>query len=154
MRGLLYDVLRHRFVAWLAVLLQTMLFLSVPIAVSQIQALVGLAPGNVITMHYIILILCFGICLQLLRLLTGSLWTSIGFHLAYLEIARFRHLVIWKWRSKNYNLPRYSARIRRGIYLYRYDCYWGHFCITCYTRCEAFHSEKCIIRTNSLSYMY
>lgn len=94
LRGLLYDVLRHRFVAWLAVLLQTMLFLSVPIAVSQIQALVGLAPGNVITMPYIILILCFGICLQLLRLLTGSLWTSIGFHLAYLEIARF---AIWSY---------------------------------------------------------
>lgn len=89
LRGLLYDVLRHRFVAWLAVLFQTLLFLSVPIAVSQIQALVGLAPGNSINMPYIILILCFGICLQLLRLLTGSLWASIGFHLAYLEIARF-----------------------------------------------------------------
>ena len=92
LRGMLYDVLRNRFVAWQAVLLQTLLFVSVPITVSQIQALIGLAPGNVINLPYILLILCFGICLQLLRLLTGSIWAGIGFHLAYLEITRF---VIW-----------------------------------------------------------
>ncbi|MEN1938670.1 CPBP family intramembrane glutamic endopeptidase [Paenibacillus sp. 102] len=89
LRGLIYDVLRHRFVAWLAVLFQTLLFLSIPIVVNQIQAIVGLAPGNSIDLSYIILILCFGICLQLLRLWTGSLWTAIGFHLTYLEVARF-----------------------------------------------------------------
>lgn len=89
LRGLIYDVLRHRFIAWLAILFQTLLFLSIPIVVNQIQAIVGLAPGNSIDLSYIILILCFGICLQLLRLWTGSLWTAIGFHLTYLEIARF-----------------------------------------------------------------
>ncbi|KYG28725.1 CPBP family intramembrane glutamic endopeptidase [Priestia endophytica] len=89
LRGIIYDVLRHRFVAWLAVLVQTLLFLSVPIVVNQIQAAVGLAPGNSINLSYIILILCFGICLQLLRLWTKSLWTTMGFHLTYLEISRF-----------------------------------------------------------------
>ena len=92
MRGMLFDVLRHKFAAWLAVLFQTLLFLSVSLAVSQIQALVGLTPGNFINMPYIILILCFGICLQLIRIWTKSLWATIGFHLGYLEIARF---VIW-----------------------------------------------------------
>lgn len=92
MRGMLYDVLRNRFVAWQAVLLQTLLFVSVPIAVTQMQVLVGFAPGNAINLPYIILMFCFGICLQLLRLLTGSLWAAIGFHIGYLEITRF---VIW-----------------------------------------------------------
>ena len=89
LRGMLYDVLRYRFAAWAAVLLQTLLFLSVPLAVTQLQVLFGLAPGNTINVSYIILIFCFGICLQLLRLWTQSLWTAIGFHLAYLEITRF-----------------------------------------------------------------
>lgn len=89
LRGLLYDVLRQRFATWLSVLLQTLLFVAVTIAVDLIQALVGLTPGVSINIGYIILIFCFGICLQLLRLWTGSLWTSIGFHLAYLEIMRF-----------------------------------------------------------------
>ncbi|MFJ7980595.1 type II CAAX prenyl endopeptidase Rce1 family protein [Lysinibacillus xylanilyticus] len=88
LRGMLYDVLRYKFVTWLSVLLQTLLIVSVTIAVGQIQVLVGLAPGVSINIFYIILIFCFGICLQLLRLCTGSLWTSIGFHLAYLEIMR------------------------------------------------------------------
>lgn len=89
LRGMLYDVLRHRFAPWFSVLLQTLLFVSVTVAVAQIQALVGLAPGVSINIFYILLIACFGICLQLLRLWTGSLWASIGFHLAYLEIMRF-----------------------------------------------------------------
>ncbi len=89
LRGLLYDVLRYRFAAWLSVIFQALLFVAWTIAVAQIQALVGLAPGVSINLFYIILIFCFGICLQLLRLWTGSLWTSIGFHLAYLEIMRF-----------------------------------------------------------------
>jgi len=89
LRGMLYDVLRYRIVTWLSVLLQTLLFVSVTIAVDQLQVLVGLTQGVSINVFYIILIFCFGICLQLLRLWTGSLWTSIGFHLAYLEIMRF-----------------------------------------------------------------
>lgn len=89
LRGMLYDVLRHRFAAWLSVLLQTLLFVSVTVAVALIQALVGFTSGVSINIFYIILIFCFGICLQLLRLWTGSLWTSIGFHLTYLEIMRF-----------------------------------------------------------------
>ncbi|WCR28421.1 CPBP family intramembrane metalloprotease [Paenibacillus thiaminolyticus] len=89
LRGMLYDLLRHRFAAWLAVLFQIILFILVPITATGLQVLFGLAPGNIINMPYIILILSFGTCLQLLRLWTGSLWASIGFHLAYLEIMRF-----------------------------------------------------------------
>ncbi|MCE5173487.1 CPBP family intramembrane metalloprotease [Paenibacillus profundus] len=89
LRGLLYDVLRHRFPAWLSVLLQTLLFVSVTTAVALFQAFVGLAPGVSLDVSYIVIIFCFGVGLQLLRLWTGSLWASIGFHLTYLEIMRF-----------------------------------------------------------------
>lgn len=89
LRGMLYDVLRHRFPAWLSVLFQTLLFVSVTTAVVFIQVFVGLAPGVSLNIVYILLIFCFGICLQLLRLWSGSLWTSIGFHLTYLEFMRF-----------------------------------------------------------------
>lgn len=46
-------------------------------------------PMSLSSYYSLILILCYGICLQLLRLWTRSLWTAIGFHLAYLEITRF-----------------------------------------------------------------
>lgn len=45
--------------------------------------------GDQITVDYIILLICFGTTLQLLRNFTQSLWASIGFHLTYLEISRF-----------------------------------------------------------------
>ncbi|MBD8499583.1 CPBP family intramembrane metalloprotease [Paenibacillus sp. CAU 1523] len=89
LRGLLYDVLRHRFTAWLAVPLQMLLFVSVPIFVTQLQVLVGMAPGNIINMGYVITIISFGFVLQLVRLWSGNIWASMGFHIAYLEIMRF-----------------------------------------------------------------
>ncbi|UHA73390.1 CPBP family intramembrane glutamic endopeptidase [Paenibacillus sp. 481] len=89
LRGMLYDVLRHRFSTWLSLILQTLLFVAVTTAVALLQALVGLTPGVSIAVPYILFILCFGLCLQLLRLWTRNLWTTIGFHLAYLEITRF-----------------------------------------------------------------
>ena len=58
-------------------------------SVSLLQELVGMDAGNRITLDYMILLLTYGITLQLLRSLTGSLWASIGFHIAYLEVARF-----------------------------------------------------------------
>ncbi|KJB85782.1 hypothetical protein AZ66_22665 [Paenibacillus sp. E194] len=99
LRGFLYDVLRHRFPAWLSVLLQTLLFVCLTTAVALIQAFVGLTPGVSLDISYIVIIFCFGIGLQLLRLWSGSLWASIGFHLTYLEILRF---VIW---PNQYRVP-------------------------------------------------
>ncbi|MCR8842427.1 CPBP family intramembrane metalloprotease [Paenibacillus sp. SC116] len=89
LRGFLFDVLRHRFAAWLAIPIQMLLFISVPISVTLLQVLVGMAPGNVINMGYVILIVSFGLVLQLVRLWSGNIWASIGFHIAHLEIMRF-----------------------------------------------------------------
>ncbi|SDD86715.1 hypothetical protein SAMN05428987_6220 [Paenibacillus sp. CF095] len=91
MRGMVYDGLRFRLrlPVFFAYLTQIILFLLVPMSVSLSQELVGMDAGNRITLDYMILLLTYGITLQLLRSLTGSLWASIGFHIAYLEVARF-----------------------------------------------------------------
>ncbi|WP_245548505.1 CPBP family glutamic-type intramembrane protease [Gracilibacillus lacisalsi] len=57
LRGFVFDVLRHRFATWVAVQLQTLIFLSVPLTTTLLQVLIGLAPGNSINVGYIMLIL-------------------------------------------------------------------------------------------------
>lgn len=72
----------------MALLLQPILFVLAPITVSGLQYIVGIE-SSAITLDYIVLLLGFGFILQLLRIVTGSLWTSIAFHLAFLENSRF-----------------------------------------------------------------
>lgn len=88
LRGFLYSTLRLRFGRVMSVFLQTILFVLFPIGVTVLESLFRSGPME-ITPDYVILIFLFGISLQLMRLITNNLWTSIGFHLAYLEIARF-----------------------------------------------------------------
>ncbi|WP_440115403.1 CPBP family glutamic-type intramembrane protease [Paenibacillus sp. QZ-Y1] len=91
LRGMVYDGLRSRLrlPVFFAYVSQIILFLLVPMSVSLLQELVGMDAGNRITLDYMILLLTYGTTLQLLRSLTRSLWASIGFHIAYLEVARF-----------------------------------------------------------------
>ncbi len=89
MRGIVYSGLRLRLPAYAAYGAQVLLFVLVPVTVNQLQAWSGLGRGNIINADYVIMLVCFGTVLQLWRSLTGSLWASIGFHLAYLTIARF-----------------------------------------------------------------
>lgn len=89
LRGLVYSGLRMRLPAVLAYLGQIGLFVMVPVTVNALQRWTGQTTGVDITLDYIILLLAFGITLQLWRSLTGSLWASIGFHLAYLTLSRF-----------------------------------------------------------------
>ncbi|WP_405113055.1 CPBP family glutamic-type intramembrane protease [Paenibacillus sp. FSL K6-1217] len=97
MRGMVYSGLRLRLPAYAAYVVQVLLFVLVPVTVNQLQAWSGQGRGNNINADYVILLLCFGTVLQLWRSLTGSLWASIGFHLAYLAMARF--VILQKDRS-------------------------------------------------------
>ncbi|OMF89170.1 CPBP family glutamic-type intramembrane protease [Paenibacillus sp. FSL R7-0273] len=89
LRGIVYSGLRLRLPNYAAYMGQLLLFVLVPLTVNVLQSLVGIEKGNFINWEYVILLVCFGTVLQQLRSLTGSLWASIGFHLSYLEIARF-----------------------------------------------------------------
>ncbi|WP_052759762.1 CPBP family glutamic-type intramembrane protease [Paenibacillus sp. DMB20] len=89
MRGLVYSGLRTKFHYVGAYVGQVLLFIGVPVTVNFLQQMAGMEPGVDINTDYVILLFAFGTVLQLLRNITGSLWTSIGFHLGYLEISRF-----------------------------------------------------------------
>ena len=89
LRGAMYSGLRQQLPAAAAYVGQILLFVLVPVAVNGMQGLAGMPSGVTISIDYIILLLAFGTTLQLLRSYTGSIGASIGFHLAYLEMARF-----------------------------------------------------------------
>lgn len=88
-RGYLYSSLSSRLARWLAILAGVALFFLAPLTVSGVQAGVGMGAGNNVTIDYVVLLTGFGIVLQLCRIVTGSLWTGIAFHLAWLEISRY-----------------------------------------------------------------
>ncbi|MCO4850562.1 CPBP family intramembrane glutamic endopeptidase [Bacillus vallismortis] len=87
-RGAVYHTLNGRLKSFIAILLQPILFVLAPITVCGLQYIAGIE-SPAITLGYIILLLSFGFILQLLRIVTGSLWTSIAFHLVFLEHSRF-----------------------------------------------------------------
>ncbi|NTU25529.1 CPBP family intramembrane metalloprotease [Bacillus tequilensis] len=87
-RGTVYSALNRRFNGFIALLLQPILFVLAPLTVSGLQYIAGIE-SSAITLGYIVLLLSFGFILQLLRIVTRSLWTSIAFHLAFLENSRF-----------------------------------------------------------------
>ncbi|MGY0433084.1 CPBP family intramembrane glutamic endopeptidase [Bacillus rugosus] len=87
-RGAVYYALNRRFNCFIALLLQPILFVLAPLTVSGLQYIAGIE-SPAITLDYIVLLLFFGFILQLLRIVTKSLWTSIAFHLAFLGNSRF-----------------------------------------------------------------
>ncbi|WP_025849229.1 CPBP family intramembrane glutamic endopeptidase [Paenibacillus ehimensis] len=87
-RGAVYSALSERFGRIFALFLQPVVFLLAPVTVSGLHLITGFEPAS-ITIDYVILLVTFGVILQLLRLVTNSLWTSIGFHLTYLFSSRF-----------------------------------------------------------------
>lgn len=91
MRGFVYDVLRHRLSVWQSVLVQALVFIAFSAGISLLLVVIGIAPAASLAAlpSQLILHFFFGIALALIRVWTGSLWASIGFHLGYLAMARF-----------------------------------------------------------------
>lgn len=89
LRGLVYSGLRTHLSAFIAVVTQIILFVLVPITVDGLKYAVGMSFQSQVNAPYILLLLLFGINLQLLRIITGSLWASIGFHITFLLCSRY-----------------------------------------------------------------
>lgn len=87
-RGLIFNELNKKFRFIISLVLQPLIFVCVPIVV---MALSSIFFGNpfAVTLDYLILLISFGIALQLYRKYTGSLWMSMIFHVIYLEVARY-----------------------------------------------------------------
>ncbi|MFD1068210.1 CPBP family intramembrane glutamic endopeptidase [Oceanobacillus locisalsi] len=89
LRGLVFDTLRERFATWVSVIMQTLIFMAVALGANILQTLVGIGSLSITIISNLVLFFIFGIALALIRVYTGSLWASIGFHLGYLEMTRF-----------------------------------------------------------------
>ena len=83
LRGYIYTNLAERMPRWAAVLSQAVLFMLWAFALIGLLQLLGGRTGWTVGLDRAILFLTFGITLALVRLWTGSLWGSVGFHLAF-----------------------------------------------------------------------
>lgn len=87
-RGLIFEELQKKFRFFTSLLLQSLIFICVPITVIAMESIFFDRPFA-ITIDYFILLFAFGIALQLYRTYTGSLWMNIIFHIVYLEVVRY-----------------------------------------------------------------
>lgn len=83
LRGYIYTNLRERMPRWLAVVVQAVLFMMWAFALVSVLEYLGGRTAWSISLDRAILFLSFGITLAIVRLWTGSLWGSIGFHWAF-----------------------------------------------------------------------
>lgn len=87
-RGLIFEEIHKKFRFTVSLIVQPFIFICVPI-MSMALASIFFGEPFVLTIPYVILLFIFGIALQLYRKYTGTLWTSIIFHIVYLEVARY-----------------------------------------------------------------
>jgi uncharacterized protein len=92
-RGYIYGTLATVMPRWTASIITLTAFVGLPLPIYVVYfVLFGQAAtfgGHVgITWEYMIVLIPFGIALQYLRVLTGSVWACIGFHAAFLHLAR------------------------------------------------------------------
>lgn len=92
-RGYIYRNLNTRFVRWAAALLTVVLFVMLPTVLTQIQYYVlgmeiRVGGAGSLTAGYLITMAFFGAFTVYLRVLSGTIWTGIGFHLAFLQMSR------------------------------------------------------------------
>ena len=87
-RGYLYRNLSAAMARWLASLVTLALFLLLPVVIAMTQQIVSGEEQQLLSLGYFGLLIPFGIVLQYLRVVTGNVWTCIGFHLAFLQMAR------------------------------------------------------------------
>ena len=92
-RGYIYSNLNIRFQKWASVLLTTLLFALLPVVLAPIQTFViemdvNYGNSSVVTPGYVINMLVFGGFVGYLRILFGSIWVGIGFHLLFVYMNR------------------------------------------------------------------
>jgi len=93
LRGYLFRTLNAVLARWLAALASIGLFVLVPILLALLGFLPGVpsdafAGGGGLGVDQLVLIAAFGAVLVYLRVVTGSVWTCVGFHLGFLQIGR------------------------------------------------------------------
>ena len=85
-RGYIFGMIKMRSNTWKSSLITTALFVVFPIIVITIQDLIGIASTMPLSVGYLFTLLFFGSFVQYLRVLTGSIWTGVGFHLFFVQM--------------------------------------------------------------------
>lgn len=87
-RGYIYRNLNTALPRWAAGALTVVLFVLLPVLLTPVQhyligTRISVGGAGSITASYIITMMLFGVFTQYLRILSGTIWTSIGFHFAF-----------------------------------------------------------------------
>lgn len=83
LRGYLYTLFAERMPRWVSVIAQAVVFMIWAFALVAISEAIGGRSNWSIGLDRVVLFLTFGVTLALVRLWTGSLWASVGLHLAF-----------------------------------------------------------------------
>jgi membrane protease YdiL (CAAX protease family) len=92
-RGYIYRNLNTRMSRWLAGAATVALFVLTPVLLVPLQEhvlgmTITVGGASHLTAGYLITMLIFGSFVQYLRILTGAIWTGVGFHFAFLMLNR------------------------------------------------------------------
>jgi membrane protease YdiL (CAAX protease family) len=95
-RGFIYSNLNTKFARWKSGLITVGLFVLLPVLLTPVQKYVlgmqdvYVGGSSSIAVSYVITMFLFGSFVQYLRILTGTIWTGVGFHLLFVYI---NHLI-------------------------------------------------------------
>lgn len=92
-RGYIYRNFSSRHRRWVAAIFTTALFVLLPLVLVRIQSGVfsmeiNIGGSSSITVPYLITMMIFGFFVLYLRVLTDTIWTGMGFHLAFVYMNR------------------------------------------------------------------
>lgn len=92
-RGYIYSNLSVAVRQWLAGAITVVLFVSLPAVLFPFQKYVLGMSGNIggadsLTVEYLVMMVIFGSFVHYLRIASGSVWTGIGFHAAFVLMNR------------------------------------------------------------------
>ncbi|MCP1727570.1 membrane protease YdiL (CAAX protease family) [Natronospira proteinivora] len=82
-RKLVLNSLAVGFRLWASVIIQAFLFMGMAFSLIGLQSIFGITPEWSINWDRVVLFLSFGIVLALARIVAGSVWASIGFHMVF-----------------------------------------------------------------------
>lgn len=92
-RGYIYRNLSGTYQRWVAMLMTAGLFVLLPTALVQVQQYilgmeVRIGGANSLQVDYLITMAIFALLTNYLRILSGTVWMSVGFHLGFLQMSR------------------------------------------------------------------
>lgn len=92
-RGFIFSYLNKKYKRWVSGIIAVLLFVLVPVVLFIVDSIilnkeVYIAGQNTLRISYLITMLIFGIFLQYLRILSGSIWVGVGFHLIFVFFNR------------------------------------------------------------------